>query len=145
MFTSPQTFGMRKPFATAYREVGASTAVDGASPHKLVSLLYTGLATEIARARGAIARNDIGTKCAALSKAVRIVEEGLRAPLNMQAGGELAANLANLYDYMVRRLTLANLHSDDAVLAECAELTETLRQGWEGIADQVHAAAKVAA
>ena len=145
MFTSPQTFGMRKPNAFAYREVGASTAIDGASPHKLVSLLYTGLATEIARARGAIARSDVATKCAAISKAVRIVDEGLRAPLNLQAGGELAANLAELYDYMVRRLTMANLHSDDAALAECAELTETLRQGWDGIADQVHAASKVAA
>lgn len=145
MFSSPQSFGMRKPHATAYREVGASTAIDGASPHKLVSLLYTGLASEIARARGAIERGDVATKCAAISKAVRIVEEGLRAPLNMQAGGELAANLADLYEYMVRRLTAANLHSDDAVLAECAHLTETLRQGWDGIADQVHAAAKVAA
>ena len=145
MFTSPQTFGMRKPNVTAYREVGASTAIDGASPHKLVSLLYGGLASEIARARGAIARGDVATKCAALSKAVRIVDEGLRAPLNMQAGDELAANLANLYDYMVRRLTVANLHSDDAVLAECAHLTDTLRQAWDGIADQVHAAAKVAA
>lgn len=145
MFSSPQTFGMRKPYATAYREVGASTAIDGATPHKLVSLLYAGLAAEIARARGALSRGDVSTKCAAVSKAVRIVEEGLRAPLNMQAGGELATNLANLYEYMVQRLTIANLHSDDAALAECANLTETLRQGWDGIADQVHAVAKVAA
>lgn len=145
MFSSPQSFGMHKPFASAYRDVGASTAIEGASPHKLVSLLYGGLAAEIARARGAVGRGDVATKGAAIGRAVRIVEEGLRAPLNMQAGGELATNLANLYEYMVQRLTFANLHGDDAALAECAQITQTLREGWDGIADQVHVTSNKAA
>ena len=135
MFSSPQTLGSRKPPATVYREVDASTAIDGASPHKLVSLLYAALASQIANARGALARRDIAEKGRAIAHAVRIVEEGLLAPLDMQAGGAIASNLHDLYVYLVHRLTLANLKNDDGVLGECARLVETLREGWDGIAD----------
>lgn len=143
MFNSnlSQAFGSRQPFANAYQDVGASTAVDGASPHKLVSLLYEALAAEITRARGAIVRGDIAVKATAIRKAVRIVDEGLRMPLNLDEGGELATNLANLYRYIVARLTLANLHNDDDALAECLALTLTMRESWDAIAGQVNLAA----
>jgi flagellar protein FliS len=140
MFTSPHPRTARPGFM-AYQEVGATTAIEGASPHKLVSLLFTALVSEIARARGALARGDVAEKCRAASKAVRILDEGLRAPLDLQGGGELAQNLSDLYGYMIQRLTLANLHNDDAMMAECARLAQTLREGWDGIAEQVHAPA----
>jgi len=136
---SNQYLGSRKPSAVAYREIGASTALDGASPHKLVSLLYSALASQIAAARGAIARRDVAEKGRAISHAVRILEEGLIAPLNMDAGGAIAINLRDLYNYMVQRLTLANLKSDEQLLGECSRLVESLREGWDGIADQVDA------
>ena len=145
MFSSSQYLGSRKPSATAYREVGASTALDGASPHKLVSLLYAALVSDIASARGALARRDIPEKGRSISHAVRILEEGLLAPLDMHAGGVIAVNLRDLYGYMVHRLTLANLKNDDSALSECARLIETLREGWAGIFDQVHSTARVAA
>jgi len=133
MFSSLPT----RPGFSAYQDVNATTAIQGASPHKLVSLLYATLASEIARARGALARGDVPEKCRAIGKAVRIVDEGLKAPLDMQRGGAIAENLHDLYDYIVHRLTLANVRNDDALLAECARLTQTLRDGWDGIADQV--------
>lgn len=141
MFSSSpgQYSANRNSFANAYRAVGASTAVTDASPHKLVSMLYVGLLGEINRARGAIARRDIAEKGRAIGHAVRIVQEGLLAPLDMNNGGEIAANLQHLYDYVVRKLTFANLHNDDAALGECARLVETLREGWEAIAEQVSA------
>jgi len=145
MFSSSHYSGSRKAQTTAYRDVGASTALDGASPHKLVSLLYSALATQIATARGALARRDISEKARAISHAARIVEEGLRMPLDLASGGAIAKNLNDLYEYMLHQLTMANLKNDDALLAECARLAETLREGWEGIADEVHSAQKVAA
>lgn len=145
MFSSSQSLGTRRPSATTYREVGAVTALDGASPHKLVSLLYSSLASQIAGARGALARRDIGAKGHAIAQAVRIIEEGLSAPLDMHAGGAIAINLRDLYEYMARQLTLANVRNDDAALSECARLLETLREGWDGIADQVDATRRVAA
>jgi len=145
MFSTSQSLSYRKPSATFYREVGASTALDGASPHKLVSLLYAALASQIAGARGALARRDIPEKGRAISHAVRIIDEGLNAPLDMEAGGAIAANLHDLYDYMVHALTMANLKNDDTTLGECARLVETLREGWDGIADQAEVAPRVAA
>jgi len=145
MFSNPRPLGPQRPYVSAYREVNASTAVEGASPHKLVSLLYQTLASEIAAARGAIARRDVAEKCRAVSKALRIVEEGLLAPLDLKAGGELAANLDTLYRYLVQRLTLANLNSDDRMLAECGSLVDTLREGWDGIAPEVGLPARAAA
>ena len=145
MFSTSHLSGPRRPLASSYREVNASTAIEGASPHKLVSLLYHAVAGEIAAARGAIARGDIAEKGRAIGKAVRIVEEGLLAPLDLQAGGALAENLRDLYDYVVHRLTLGNLKSDDAVLADCASIVDTLRAGWDAIATQVEAPARAAA
>ena len=137
MFSSTPQPGMRTPAATLYRNVNAATALEGASPHKLVGMLYQAVAGEVAAARGAIERKDIAEKGRAIGHAVRILEEGLIAPLDMARGGALAANLKDLYEYIVYRLTLANLNSDDAVLAECGGLVETLRGSWEAIAPQV--------
>ena len=145
MFSSAHQLGSRRNSVTTYRDVNASTAIEGATPHKLVSLLYQAVASEIAAARGAIARADIAEKGRAISHAVRIVEEGLLAPLDMAAGGALATNLHDLYLYLVQRMTVANLKSDDGILAECARLVEVLREGWDGIAAEVDVPARVAA
>jgi flagellar protein FliS len=143
MFANPLPTRGRAPTA-AYRDIGAGTAVDGASPHHLVSLLYGALADRIHAARGSLARGDVPAKAIAISSAVRIVEEGLAAPLNLKDGGEVAARLADLYDYLVRRLTLANLHSDLALIDECDRLVKTLREAWDGIADHPAAAGPAA-
>lgn len=145
MFNNAHLLGSRRPLASSYRDVNASTAIEGASPHKLVSLLFQAVGGEIAAARGAIARKDIPEKCRAIGHAVRIVEEGLLAPLDMNGGGALALNLRDLYDYIVGRLTIANLQSDDAVLADCAGLVQTLRESWDAIAPQVEMPARAAA
>ena len=137
MFSSSPHPGMRTPVATMYRTVNASTAIEGASPHKLVSMLYQAVSAEIAAARGALQRGDIAEKCRAIGHAVRIVEEGLAAPLNLQAGGDLALNLRDLYQYLVYRLTIANLKSDDAALLECAGLARSLAESWDAISGRV--------
>ena len=134
MFANPHSTAGRAPIS-AYRDIGGRTAVDGANPHRLVSLLYGALADRLHAARGALARGDIPAKAKAISSAVRIVEEGLAAPLNLKDGGKIAARLADLHNYLVRRLTLANLHSDLALLDECDGLVKTLRDAWDGIAD----------
>lgn len=137
MYQSTPTYGPRRNHLGTYRAVAAQSAVDHASPHRLVALLYAGLAAEIAAARGAVARGDTAEKNRAVGQAVRILVEGLAAPLDYANGGEIAARLGALYDYLIRRLTHANLHHDDAALAECARLTATLQEAWEGIAGQV--------
>lgn len=141
MFSPYSTFAGHKAPTGAYRQVGVATAIEGAHPHKLVSLLFDALLDEITKARGAIARADVAEKGRAIRHGVRILEEGLLMPLDLERGGELAANLRDLYQYVVARMTYANLHGDSDALLECSKLLTTVREAWEGIAPQVRIAA----
>lgn len=125
-------------FAGAYRSVGVQTGVGGATPHQLVAMLYSGLLDTLAEARGAMRAGQIQAKGAALTRAVRIVDEGLKASLS-PAGGELSRNLDALYGYISVRLTQANLRNDEAAIEECVQLIEPLRDAWASIRPQADA------
>jgi flagellar protein FliS len=116
--------------ASAYHRVGVETGTAVGSPHKLIQMLFDGAQDAVARARGALSARQIEAKGRAIGHASRIVEEGLRAALDMKAGGKLAADLNELYAYVGTRLMHANLHNDDEALAECARLIETVRSAW---------------
>ena len=73
---------------------------------------------------------------------MRIVDEGLKSALNLQAGGKLATDLADLYAYVCMRLTQANSHSDLAALDECIALMTPLQQAWRDIGDRVNHVAR---
>lgn len=119
--------------SSMYRQIGIETGVSGATPHQLITLLLNGALEAIAQARGAIKSKQIEAKCKAISKALGIVDEGLKASLDLQSGGELAHNLNGLYGYITVRLAQANLHSDDAALAECTQLLTPVRDAWIAI------------
>lgn len=101
--------------------------------HQLVSLLYEGVLNAVATARGAMARGDVLGKVNGISKAVRILEEGLSTALDKEDGGELAQNLGDLYDYCLHRLILANARNDDAMMLEVMRLIEPVALGWNEI------------
>lgn len=122
MFTST---GFRA--ASAYQRVGLETS----DPYQLVNLLFDGVLRSISEARAALKRGDVPTKCAQVSRAARLIDEGLKPGLDLEHGGELAANLNGLYDYCTLRLTQANVRNDDAALEEVARLIEPLAQGWK--------------
>jgi flagellar protein FliS len=121
-------------FAGAYRQVGVETGVGAASPHQLVTMLFEGFADAIVQARAAMQQRQIEAKCKAITRAVRIVDEGLKASLDSEGGGKLAENLRALYGYLALRLTHANLHNDAAALDECQALIEPVRAAWAAIA-----------
>ena len=73
----------------------------------------------------------------AIGKAIRIVDSGLKASLNLDAGGEIAARLDALYAYITRRLLEANAQASDAMLVEVDGLLATLEEAWTGIAPEV--------
>ena len=122
--------------ASAYKRVSVETSVDNADPHHLVSLLFDALQQALAGARQAIQEGDIPTKVKQIGTAMRILEEGLKAPLNLQEGGELAANLNDLYDYCVRRVILANARNDASALEEVSNLIGQVASGWKQINGQ---------
>lgn len=122
-----------RPRADAYRRIGVETSMHTIDQHQIIALLYDGLLQEIARARGAVARNDVPGKCDAISRALRILEEGLLTGLDMVDGGEIAQNLNALYNYCAHQLVLANARSDDGLLQEVYSLIEPIAQGWKAI------------
>ncbi len=124
--------------SSAYRQVAADTQVHGASPHRLIAVLFSELLAAIATARGALARSDVALKCSAIAKAVRIVDEGLIGGLNLEAGGEVAVNLKAVYGYCMERLVHANLKNDDAALEEVSRLIRSVADAWGDIEGKAH-------
>jgi flagellar protein FliS len=140
MFTAtPSAFGRSHGFANAYARVGVETSVNAASAHKLIELLFNGFMDALATARGAMRAGQIETKGKAIGRAARIVEEGLKAGLNLEGGGRLATDLHALYAYVGLRLLQANLRNDESALDECARLLGPLRDAWVAIGPQVEA------
>lgn len=135
MFTAPLPASRRGHPAMAYQRVHVESQVEGsATPHRLVSMLFDGALEAIAQGKGAIAARDVAAKGKAIGRAVAIVEEGLRAALDIKAGGKVARDLNDLYTYVVQRLTWANLKNDVAALDECARLLKPVQDAWNTIA-----------
>ena len=141
MFTAahPSAFGRSNAFASAYARVGVETSVNSASAHKLIELLFNGFMDQIVLARGAMRAKQIAAKGQAIGRAARIVEEGLKAGLDLQAGGQLAEDLHALYAYVCVRLLQANLRNDESALDECVRLIGPLRDAWIAIGPEVEA------
>ncbi|GGY70053.1 B-type flagellar protein FliS [Cellvibrio zantedeschiae] len=122
--------------AQHYSSVKNQGSVLDASPHRLIQMLFEGALERIAQAKGAMLQNQVARKGELISKAINIVG-GLQGSLNDKEGGELAANLEGLYDYIVRRLIKANLSNDPEILDECGRLLGELKSGWDAIAPEV--------
>ena len=126
-------FAARNQRATLYAKVGLETDVHAASPHRLVAMLFDGVFEAMNQATQAIQAGNVELKGRALSRAVRILDEGLRAGLDLSAG-QLAVDLRELYGYVCMRLTQANLRSDRDAIAECQRLLTPVREAWNAIA-----------
>ncbi|MFP3567206.1 flagellar export chaperone FliS [Paraburkholderia sp. SIMBA_030] len=123
--------------ANAYARVGVETGVMGASPHRLIVMLYQGARQAIAQARMYVQQGNVPARGEAIGKAIQIVESGLQQSLNIEAGGEIAERLNALYGYMSRRLLEANIKQSEAMLVEVDGLLATLEEAWIGIAPEI--------
>jgi flagellar protein FliS len=124
----------------AYSNVDIESGVNAADPHKLILMLYQGALLAIISAKNQILRKETAAKGASISKAITIIDEGLKACLDKNAGGELARNLSSLYDYMNQRLLIANLKNDTNILDEVSQLLAELKGAWESIRPGVSSA-----
>jgi len=120
----------------SYTQVDVHSDAAYASSHRLIQMLLDNVLNKIAAAKGYMLRGTVPDKCENISRAVAIVE-GLRLCLDTQAGGDIARNLEDLYDYVERRLVQANMKNDPALLDEVASLLGEIKAGWTAIGDQV--------
>lgn len=123
----------RHSATNAYASVGLETSVSAAEPHRLILMLFEGALLAVAQARQAIETGNVAEKGRAISKAIQIIEEGLKTSLD-DRGGSLSAQLRDLYDYMSRRLLFASLRSNTEALNEVSALLGEIKDAWIAIA-----------
>jgi flagellar protein FliS len=133
MYT-PQSFNKG---AGAYARVGLEIGAMSASPHQLITMLFDGARTAMGMARHHMASGDIAAKGEAISKAINIIDNGLKASLDASGGGkaaeELVTHLSALYDYVKQRLMYANLRNDPRMLDQAERLLDSVSSAWREI------------
>jgi len=126
-------FGSPQRGVNAYAKVGLETNISAASPHALVIMLYDGAMTAIMKGLANMRIGNIAEKGRAISHAITIIDNGLRASLDRDAGGQIASSLDSLYDYMSHQLLIANLQNKPEILEEVHRLLADLRGAWNSI------------
>lgn len=123
-------YGRTQHALNAYAKVSVETGVESADPHKLVLMLFEGAMIAVSDARRHLLEGRVAARGTAISKAIMIIENGLKASLDMKVGGELSQHLADLYDYMRNQLLAANLQASMKPLEEVHRLLGDLKDAW---------------
>lgn len=119
--------------AQLYQKVELESSVMSASQAQLINLLFDGALSALVRARLFMQDGNIEGKGNALSKAINIIDNGLKQGLDEESDDELTGNLLGLYAYMVRRLLQANLHNDVAAVEEVEGLLRNIADAWKEV------------
>jgi len=119
-----------------YQNVGIESGVAFADPHKLILMLFEGARQALDCSCLYIQQNKIAAKGEMISKAIAIIDHGLKASLDKTTGGELAMQLDQLYNYMTARLLLANIQNNLTIIEEINQLLGELQEAWASIGKQ---------
>lgn len=113
----------------AYKKGGLKQDVASADPHKLTLMLLQGALDKMAYAKGCMERKDFAGRSEHLSRSTAILIN-LRDTLDLDVGGEVSENLYALYDYMIQRLTDANLENSLQIVDEVISLLTPIKDAW---------------
>lgn len=123
--------------ASAYAQVGLESGILAASPHQRISMLFDHYQAAIRMARLQMQACNIPEKGKAITRAINIVSRGLRGSLDLEQGGDIARQLDDLYDFVVRLLLRANLDNDEAALNTAAQLLGPIASAWNAIGPEI--------
>ena len=113
---------------TAYKENAVTTQSRG----RLVVLLYDGAVKFLNQAIAELEAGHFMEKGQFIAKAVAIINE-LNLTLDIEVGGEMAANLRRLYLFMVAHLNKANFNRDPKMIQEVIALLNDLNSAWKTV------------
>ena len=116
----------------AYKSVALDSQKTVATPYKVVQMLLAGALERLAKARTAIEKQEFAKRGELLSSTLMIVAE-LRMALDHEAGGEISANLDNLYEFMMGEIVQANIHDDVDKLETVSRLLREIKESWDAI------------
>lgn len=115
-----------------YKQVSTQASVETADQHTLTLLLFNGAIERLNAAKLHIEQKNIGLRGESISGAISIID-GLRVSLDMEKGGEIAKNLASIYDFMQRHLLESTISNKPEYIDEVITLLNEIRLGWVGI------------
>ncbi|GIU20159.1 flagellar export chaperone FliS [Shewanella sp. MBTL60-007] len=121
----------------SYRKVSLDSSIAVASPHKVIQMMFAGALERLAQGRYAIEQNNLELKGVSLGKAISIVA-GLNSSLNMEAEGDVAGNLSALYDFMLQRISDANVNNDVKAIDDASDILRTIKEAWDTIPSDLH-------
>ncbi|NQZ53502.1 MAG: flagellar export chaperone FliS [Piscirickettsiaceae bacterium] len=120
-----------------YGKGAIESEINYASPHRIIQMLIDGALSKIATAKGCIERGELVEKGRQITWGMNIIQ-GLRTSLDAEKGGEVAANLNSLYEYMSRKLLEANVDNNPELLDEVIRLLSEVKVGWDNIPPEFH-------
>ena len=129
---------------SAYKKIGVESGVTTADPHRLILMLFEGAQQALNRSKLYMQQNNIAGRGEMIPKAIMIIDHGLKASLDVKAGGALAEQLSQLYDYMTDRLLQANLRSSIDIIDEVSQLLGELHEAWAAIGKKPSTSGKIA-
>ncbi|UJF21307.1 flagellar export chaperone FliS [Shewanella sp. OMA3-2] len=121
----------------SYKKVSVDSGLAVASPHRIIQMLLAGALERLAQAKLAIEQGSIEQRGLYIGKAIGIVN-GLNSSLNMEANDQVAGNLTQLYDFMLRRMSEANMNNDAAAIDDVTGILKTIKEGWDAIPQNQH-------
>lgn len=121
----------------AYSAVSLESQVSGATPHQLIALLFEGAINAMRRAEIYFQTGNVARRGEMISRAINIIDNGLRAGLDHQVGGQIAADLERLYEYVSRNLLLASVNQSAESLPQLIALMVEMSETWKAIDPQV--------
>lgn len=119
--------------AAAYANMEAESGVMNADPHELIVMLFDGAESMIRQGRMHMRDGNVAEKGRCISKAIDIINQGLLASLDREVGGEIADNLARIYEYVCVLLIRSNMKNDEQLLQEAEELLVDIGSAWRAI------------
>ena len=116
----------------AYKSVALDSQKDVATPHRMVQMLLAGALERLAKAKMAIEQGNTSQRGELLGRTIDILNE-LQAALDREAGGEIAVNLDNLYDFCIQELLQANIEASAQRIDNAARIIREIKEAWDGI------------
>lgn len=115
--------------AAAYNDMATKSIVMGASSHELITLLFDELDSSLKAAEFFLDHQDLANMRKSVTKASKVLA-GLQGSLDLDKGGELAINLAELYGFCIKKLLKANIKPDKETVTTVKGLIAPISQAW---------------
>jgi flagellar protein FliS len=118
-----------------YQSVDLASRIEGASPHRLVQIMFDELLKALDALAVAVARRDLSQRAQRQSRALAILN-GLETSLDFERGGEIAAGLAAIYR-QARRTLIEACRADDAeAIGRARQQLGEIASAWTAIGER---------